>query len=65
MNVTGRQTDDGRIAYIYEYDNPVNVRSRSLNTQRFDFKMINTAGLGNTFIIYRREQSALGGGEHD
>ena len=56
MNVTDNQTDDGR------------TRSRLLNTQRFDFKMINTAGLGDTFIIYRRLHKNYlhwGWGEHD
>ena len=41
MNVTDRQTDDRRTEDC--------ISSRLLNTQRFDFKMINTEGLGNTF----------------
>ena len=62
MNVTDRQTDDGRIAYI----EPKREITFAKHT-RFDFKMINTAGLGNTFIIYRRlhKNYLYSRGEHD
>ena len=40
-----RQTDRRRTDGRWHISN-LNVRSRLLNTQRFDFKMVNTAGLG-------------------